>query len=216
MKKIITFGFLLMSFSVQATTDQFDTQDKIKIKEIKAYVETINPDSTCLDEYLKRRKQLIVKLSVSPLMIAAGGVSSFYGGALVGLGVAVATNASGWAPLTYAASGAVLGLGAGATGSSTNTVLAAVNLRNTNLIIQTIASQKMNIETDKVAGLYKNYLKKSDKDLSREQFLSRLLELDSAGTLCDGSLVKQPKIKFSSKLKHKVAKLKGVVLGVDS
>lgn len=216
MKKTLALGLMLISAPLFASSEEMDRSDKIKIKDIKAYVETINPDSTCLDEYLKRRKQLIVKLAASPVVIAAGGVASFYGGAVVGVGVAFATNAGGWAPLTYAAYGAVLGVGSSVAGTVTDEVLAAVNLRNTNLVIQAIASQKMDLESDKVDVLYSKYLKKSEKDLGKEEFLSKLLELDGKGSLCDGSLVNQPRIKLGPKLKFKVAKVKGIVSGVDS
>jgi hypothetical protein len=213
MKTIMFMILALSSFTLYA--DEGETK-KIPVKEIKAFVETINPETTCLDEYLKRRKQLILKLSASPVIMVAGTAASFYGGGLAGAGVAYVVKPDGWGALTYVVGGALLGVAAGAVSTTADTAITAVQLRNTNLVIQALASQQMQRESDKVEKLYAKYVKRSEKDLSKEEFLSKLMQLDAKGSLCDGSLVKQPKIKIGPKLQFKVAKLKGLVKGVDS
>jgi hypothetical protein len=211
MKMVTTFLILIMSYSLFASEDM----EKIKVKDIKEYVQTINPDSTCLDEYLKRRTQLIVKLSASPVIIAAGGVGSFYAGGVAGLGISVLAQADGWSALGYVVGGAVLGTAAGVAAGGTDTALTAINLRNTNFVIQALASIKMNLPSDKVERLYSKYLKKSSMDLSFEDFQDELVRMDEEGVLCDGSLVKQPKIKIGPKLKFKIPKLKQLIIGMD-
>jgi hypothetical protein len=211
MKMVTTLLMLIMSYSLFASEDV----EKIKVKDIKEYVQTINPDSTCLDEYLKRRTQLIVKLSASPVIIAAGGVGSFYAGGVAGLGISVLAQADGWSALGYVVGGAVLGTAAGVAAGGTDAALTAVNLRNTNLVIQALASRKMNLPSNKVERLYGKYLKKSSKDLAFEDFQDELVRMDEEGALCDGSLVKQPKIKIGPKLQFKIPKLKQLILGMD-
>ena len=58
----------------------------VKIKDVKELIAAIGPENTCMDEYLKRRKQLIIKLSLSPATIVAGTYAATLGGAFVGLG----------------------------------------------------------------------------------------------------------------------------------
>jgi hypothetical protein len=212
MKFIMFMILALSSFTLYAD----DTEvEKIPVKEIKAYVETINPETTCLDEYLKRRKQLIIKLSAAPVTVAVGTAASFYGGALAGAGAAYVIQPDGWGALTYVVGGAFLGVAAGAVSTTADTVATAVQLRNVNLIIQTLASHHMDRESDKVEKLYSKYLKKSERDLDQQEFVKRLVELDVSGKLCDGSLVKQTLVKLGPKLAFKVAKVKGLVRGVD-
>lgn len=213
MKFIMFMILALSSFTLYADDSEVE---KIPVKEIKAYVETINPETTCLDEYLKRRTQLIVKLSATPVIVAAGAVASFYGGAAAGAGIAYVVQPDGWGALTYVVGGAVLGAAGGAVATTADSAVTAVQLRNTNLIIQALASQLMQRESDRVEKLYAKYLKRSEKDLPQEEFLTKLMQLDEKGSLCDGSLVKQPKIKIGPKLQFKVAKLKGLVKGIDT
>lgn len=211
MKMLSIFLTLIMSFSVFAS----DKREKIKVKDIKEYVQTINPDSTCLDEYLKRRTQLIVKLSASPVIIAAGGIASFYAGGYAAYGASVLMGAQGWAGIGYAIGGFALGGVAGVAAGTTDAVVTAVNLRNLNYVIQALASEKMNLESDKKDILYAKYLKRSVKDLAREDFLKQLVKMDEEGILCDGSLVKQPKIKIGPKLQFKIPKLKALIKSMD-
>lgn len=200
-----------MSFSVFASEEK----EKIQIKDIKEYVQTINPDSTCLDEYLRRRKQLIVKLSASPLIIAAGGIASFYAGGYAAYGAAVLMGAQGWTGIGYAIGGFALGGVGGVAAGTTDAVVTAINLKNLNHVIQALASEKMNLESDRKEVLYAKYLKKSDKDLSRDDFFKKLVQMDEEGVLCDGSLVKQPKIKLGPKLQFKIPKFKTLVKSID-
>ncbi len=220
MNKIITLVALLMSCSLLAS----DGVERIKVKDIKKYVQTINPDSTCLDEYLKRRTQLIVQLSASPVIIAAGvggGLAGGFGAFLVStylLDVPLSVPDDwvlSWAISTHAEIGLLIGSVAGAAATVANATITAINLRNTNLIIQALASEKMNLESDRVFILYARYLMKSKKGLSLEDFKTELMKMDEEGVLCDGSLVKQPKIKIGPKLKFKIPKLNGLVLGMD-
>jgi hypothetical protein len=212
MKTIMFMILALSSFTLYA--DDIEGK-KIPVKEIKAYVKTINPDSTCLDEFLKRRNQLIIKLSASPAVLVAGTAGSLYGGALAGAAAVKIIQPGPWLDLGYVVGGAFLGAAGGAVSISADTVVTAVRLRNLNLVIQGVASELMNRETEKVQILHEKYSKRSERDLDQQEFLKRLMDLDASGKLCDGSLVKQPKIKLGPKLAFKVAKLKNIVQAVD-
>jgi hypothetical protein len=54
-------------------------------------------------------------------------------------------------------------------------------------------------------------VKYQNADLSQDEFVAKLLAADADGSLCDGSMVKQPKIRIGTKMQFKVAKLKDIV-----
>jgi len=202
---------ILMAFSILNV--QADAVEKLRIKEIKAHLETINPDSTCMDEYLKRRNQLIVKLTLSPVTMVAGTVASAYlglfSGAIIGK-----SFFDGWDALGAVILGGMAGTLAGGVYSVTDTVKTGVTLHKHTLVVKTVAENQLNRGDYYSNKLYDSYSRQSNKDeklpLPKDLFIKELVDLDSAGTLCDGSLVKQPRIKLGPKLKFKVAKSKNI------
>lgn len=203
---------LVILLSLSCSNLFADVVPKIKIKEIKAYLKTINPETTCMDEYLHRRKQLIVKLAVSPVLIVGGGVASTYVGGVAGGAIAsAAAGPNSWAVLGYAAGGAILGAAGGAGVAIADTTATALVLNNMTTIVKTLAEQHMNREENRTPVLYKKYIKRSKSEISQEEFVAKLMAADANGSLCDGSMVKQPKIRIGTKLQFKVAKLKDVV-----
>jgi hypothetical protein len=177
----------------------------VRIKDVKALIALIGPEKTCMDEYLKRRKQLIIKLSLSPVTIVAGTYAATLGGAFVGLGVVYVTGIDPFA-------GVILGmLGTGlATGIGTvaNTNIAAFQLADVDRILKTLAELNLNQPGKKSAKLYAKYAKNAEKPVDEQIFLGKLLELDHSGNLCDGSMVKKPILASGRKLKHKLARSK--------
>lgn len=206
MKKLLAIVLVIFCSNLFA-----DVTPKIKIKEIKAYLKTINPESTCMDEYLRRRKQLIVKLSVSPVLIVGGAVASTYVGAVTATAIAVAAGAESWGVMGYAIGGAGLGMVSGGGVLIADTTATAMVLNNLTIIVKTLAEQYMEREGVKTEQLYKKYVKRAKSDISKEEFLSKLMMADANGSLCDGSMVKQPSIRIGTKMQFKVAKLKDVV-----
>jgi hypothetical protein len=209
MKKLLTVILLVSSTNLLAGPQ------KVTIKEIKAHLQTINPESTCMDEYIARRKQLMIKLGLTPVVAVAGTMGSTYVGGMTGVAIGGASGAEGWSGLGYAIGGAMVGMATGVVAVGVDTTVTAVTLNNIDLILRTLAEYHLNVEGTKSEKLYSKYLKKSQTDLSKEEFLAKLIAADEDGTLCDGSWVKQPKIKIGPKLKFKVAKLKDLVKGVD-
>lgn len=190
--------------------------EKIKIKEIKELVKTSNPDTTCMDEYLKRRKELIIKLSVTPAAAVVGTVGGIYVGGTTGAGLANMAGVDGWGALGYGIMGALGGGAAGITIAAGSATATGITLANNILITKAVAEQQLNRSGNYSEKLYRKYLKKSKVDLSKEDFLNKLVDADQEGKLCDGSMVNQPKIKIGTKLKYKVAKLKDLVRYIDS
>jgi len=205
MKKLLTVMLLISCTNIFAVT----------IKDIKSHLKTINPDSTCMDEYLGRRKQLMIKLGLTPVVAVAGTVASTYVGGVAGVGLGMANNAEGWSGLGYAIGGAMVGAAAGVVAVGVDTTVTAVTLNNIDLILRTLAENHLGQEGMKSEKLYSKYLKKSAVDISKEEFITKLMKADADGTLCDGSMVKQPRIRIGTKLKFKVAKLKDMVRGLD-
>ena len=209
MKKILAVMLLVSCSNLLASTQ------KVTIKEIKAHLQTVNPDTTCMDEYVARRKQLMIQLGVTPVAAVAGTVASTYVGGAAGVAIGGAAGAEGWSGLGYAIGGAMVGAASGVIAVGVNATVTIVTLNNIDLILRTLGEHHLNVEGSKTDKLYSKYLKKSKTDLSKDEFLSKLLAADADGTLCDGTMVKQPRIKIGTKLKYKVAKLKDLVRGVD-
>ncbi len=209
MKFFISLVMIFSVFNVKA-----DDVDKIRIKEIKTHLETANPDSTCMDEYLKRRNQLIVKLTLTPVTMTAGTVASAYVGLFSGAVVAKSFSITGWDALGAVILGGMAGSLAGAVYTATDSVKTGVTLHKHTLIVKTVAENQLNRGEHYSNQLYESYSRQSHKDqklpLPKDLFIKELVELDTAGTLCDGSLVKQPRIKLGPKLKYKVAKSKTI------
>lgn len=206
MKKLLVILLTLSCSNLYA-----DVTPKVKIKEIKAYLQTINPETTCMDEYLKRRKQLIVKLAASPVLIVGAGAASTYAGAMTGGAIAGAAGAEGWGVMGYAIGGAAVGMVAGGGVMIADTTATALVLSNMTMIVKTLAEQHMNRDEIKTEKLYKKYIKRAKSDISQDEFVAKLMAADANGSLCDGSMVKQPKIRLGTKMQFKVAKLKDVV-----
>jgi hypothetical protein len=208
MKLMIAGLFLVLSTQIKAEVSE------IKIKDVKHIVQSLNPDSTCMDEYLKRRKQLIIGLTLTPVTAIAGSVTSAYAGAVTG--AVVAGTVGNVDALAAFVGGGTIGFFAGAGAVGVGTVASALTLANNILITKTLAEEYKG-ESDHYANkLHHKYLKHSKVDLSKDDFMKKLMAYDSAGLLCNGKMVKQPRIRLGPKLKFKVAKLKDLVRYMDS
>lgn len=181
---------------------------KVKISDVKKLIATIGADKTCMDEYLKRRKQLILKLALSPATIVAGTYAGTIGAGFIGVGIARALS---YDPL----GGVILGIFFGFVGTASATLidtnLAAFQLVDIDRILKVIAEQHLDVSGKKSAKLYKKYAKKSHSPVDEETFFRTLIELDESGKLCDGSLVKKPRFASGKKLKHKIARSKHLI-----
>lgn len=206
MKKLLVIMLTLSCSNLFA-----DVTPKVKIKEIKAYLKTINPDTTCMDEYIQRRKQLIVKLAVSPVVIVGGTAASTYVGGMSAAAIATSSGVDGWGALGYAIGGAALGMVSSGGALVADTTATALVLNNMTTIVKTLAEQHMNLDAVKTDELFNKYVKRAKSDISKDEFVAKLMAADANGSLCDGSMVKQPKIRLGTKLRYKVAKLKDVV-----
>lgn len=220
MKKLFIISLLL----IQSAYGQMPEEDEVvldstseeeavlTIKEVKALIKTMPQESTCMDEYLKRRRQLITKLSLTPITGAATIAASVYGGGVVAVAVATASGATGtWAGLGYMIGGGALGAVGSVAYVAYDTTKGAITLADNSLILKALAEQYLGREGIKSEKLYKKYLKKTENPvLSQQEFLQKIMELDASGKLCDGSLLKQPRVKFGSKLKYQIAKSKDI------
>ncbi len=190
--------------------EALDTQ-VVKIRDVRKLITEIGAENTCMDEYLKRRKQLIVKLSLSPVTLVAGTYIGTMGAGLLGIGVASIAGAD-------ALAGVVLGMVGGFYGTSVGIIAdsrsAALQLVDIDRIVKALAEQHLNQPAQKSAKLYAKYAKKSESPLDEQSFYGKILELDNSGKLCDGSMVKKPIWASGRKLKHKLARTKQLALSI--
>lgn len=194
---------------VEATVEE---ETNVTIKEVKDLVATLPQEATCLDEYLKRRKQMIAKLALVPVTATAAVMGSVYVGGMAAAGISNLANVEGWSALGYV----ILGATGGAVVSSAyvlyDTTKSTMDTIDNNMMIKMLAEQYLGREGAKTEKLYQKYLKSNPENaLSKAELVSKVLELDKTGGLCDGSLVKQPKFKIGFKLKYKVAKSKDII-----
>ena len=193
------------------------TGDAIRIKDIREALKQMDPSTTCMDEMVKRRGQLIWKLALEPLSGAGLFTGAIASGAYLGKTLATFHgNPSGWADLA----GAVTGMFLGGLGSiiytGTDTTVAVVRLSRLQLILKALGEQHAGRSGKYSEKLYLSYEEKSKSaPMSRERFLEKLLDSDRSGSLCDGSMVKQPLIRIGSKLKFQVAGSRDFIRSLD-
>lgn len=214
---ILSLVFALPTFANETPEVEYSespeelAQDVIRIRDVKEFISTMNPDATCLDEYLQRRKQLVGKLILSPVIIAAGTSVGFMAGAYGTLGIIhLVGNPGSWSSLGYIVFG---GLATGAAVGGTTLAdsgFSIFDFRDIDLISKALAEQYLGQSGTKSEKLYANYSKKNPNAIPSEEFFQRLMELDQNGKLCDGSMVKQPRIRLGFKLKYKVARTRNL------
>ena len=179
--------------------------DEVKIKDVKKLITEIGPENTCMDEYLKRRTNLIIQLSLTPVTVVAGTYVGAMGVGLAGVGLASALATD---KLVGFAFGLTVGGLAGSGGTISASSIAAVQLADIDRIVKALAEQHLNQPGEKSGKLYAKYVKKSENPVDEQTFLGKLLELDNSGNLCDGSMVKKPRLASGRRLKHKLARSK--------
>ncbi|NDG85675.1 MAG: hypothetical protein EBX52_11660 [Proteobacteria bacterium] len=185
-----------------ATADEAKT---IRISEIREYLENTDGSKTCMDEIFKRRRQLILKLSLKPVLAPIEFAGSVFVLAKAGQALGSASHGE-MADLA----GAVTGMFLGGVGviiyTGIDTTLTAVQLHRTNLILKALGEQyfgKPGVKTDELYSLYLEHA--GAEPLTKDQVVATLIDLDREGALCDGRLKKQPRIRIGSVLKHRVA-----------
>jgi hypothetical protein len=240
MKKIVLFLSLIYSFSSFSNVisgEELEAQNAdlssaevftspeelstVKIKEIKDYLASVDANSTCLDEMLQRRKQLILKLSFAPVVGPIAVVGSSIGLGIVGGVVGAANNPpGGFGDLAGVVTGMFFGGLFSAVTFGVDTTKSIISVVRLNNMIKVLGEQYLNRSGKKSEKFYQYYLKKSSTDeLDKEAFLAKLLDHDRDGSLCDGTMVKKPwlfKKYRSKKLKYKVANTKDFVKYLNS
>ena len=189
-----------------------EEESHISIREVKDLARSLPVDSTCLDDYLKRRTQHITNLALTPVYVTAAVAGGSYAGGATAAGVAAVTGVQGWGALGYIIVGGAAGAGLSVAYVAYDTTKSALGMIDNNLMLKVLSEQYLNKEGPKTQKLYQKYLKKAGRDhLSKDEFVAKLMEADANGNLCDGTLVKQPRFKIGFKLKYKVAKSKDFI-----
>lgn len=162
----------------------------IRVKEIREYLKTADVTRTCMDEMVKLRGRMILKLSLKPIE----GIIEFAGGAYLGFfaGAMIAGGpAKGWDALLGGVLGAFAGMGGAIIYTGVDTSVTSVKLHRLNLILKALGEQAMGRAGSKTDALYDFYSHRSSSvPMSKEAFVSRLIEADRNGSLCDGSMIR--------------------------
>ncbi len=186
--------------------------EKVKVNEIKGLVQDLGSEATCLDEYLQRRKQLLIKFAVTPVVLTASAAAAVVVGGYAGVGIAAATGqgAHGWTALGYFIGGAMIGSASTVLVVTADTTASGINYYDNDLMMKALGEYYLEREGEKMNKLYSKVTKKMTDKPSYEEFVDKLVSMDQSGELCDGSLVKQPLVKLGFKLKYKLARPKNL------
>lgn len=203
---------LFFLFSLPLAEGASEAQKKNSIREIKEWLETSDQSQTCLDEYLKRRKELGLKIGFAPIIIAGSTVVGGYGGALAGAGVFELSGIpyGGLGNVVALAIGGVVGSTFGLTLGTTEEVLSLVNFFQNQALLRLLYETKTTTG-EMVEKFYQHFkITFPQSSLTRQKFVEELSYLDSIGVLCDGSLVKNSRYKKGKKLKQNLATKKEI------
>jgi hypothetical protein len=223
--------FLTLTLSAQAAStindedlvilDESESKSlSYSIKEIKAYTKTLPQDQTCLDDYLLRRKRLLVQTIASPAIVAGGAFTGAATGLVVGsltysllyklLGV-LSDPTGGWQQLGYMIGGGVLGGAGSGVYALTSSVLSTYRLIDSQRVLKAMMEAHQNEIGVSTQFLFQKFKKHySDSQSNIEDFSAFLLENDKNGTLCDGSKNRLKKRLFKKSLKYKISRSKDI------
>jgi hypothetical protein len=202
---------------VQVVDVSEDGEITYSIKEIKTYVKTLESSSTCLDDYLKRRKNIIIKLSASPFMLAAAVPASALAGVAVGsvtysllyniLGL-LRDPTGGWEKLIYIIFGGGVSGIAGGVYVLADSGISVVRLIDTQRLLKaTMEAHQGRIGVSTHFLFEKFKARYPHSSLSVGDFSSYLLQSDRDGTLCDGSKNRMKRRwPFKNSLRYKLAR----------
>jgi hypothetical protein len=197
----------VLGFMLTVSTIVHADVEKTTIKEIKKWSQSVPAETTCVDDYLLRRRQLGIRMGLTPLVIAGSTAVGVFGGSFIGYNLFVLSGAPvmGFADLAALAAGGTLG-GAAALGiSSTTSTLAVVDFVRTQNLLRLVyeCRQEGGLAVD---GFYEAYEKNyPGQPMTKEEFMSAIEELDTTGKLCDGSIVNPKRYKKGKKLKQRLA-----------
>ena len=207
----LSLGLMLILPSLSFA--QAEELPNIRIKDVKVWIRNQDPQLTCADDYLKRRKQLAFKMGLAPVSIVAASAAGFFAGGVIGHAAYSMTTAStgSWADLGYTVGGAALGTFAGAGITVASTTIGTVDFFNIQRLLKAI------VESHTTSGkaltvLHRKYSEQYPEDLlSIQDFTTKLAELDLTGKLCDGSIVAPKRHKKGRRLKQNLATKKEIL-----
>lgn len=187
--------------SIQAVQIPYDTVQQV-------IENSIGVHNTCMDDYLKRDKQLSKFLIWAPPSAVLAVPASFFIGGFTA--AALTAGRSGWDALGWVIFGA---FGAATITTATFATLQIskgiefIRVRKMNYLINAAHNQHYNSKTLK--KFVKRYNKKYPKDgLSIEQIAAMIVELDQKEMLCNNEVRKRKRVR---KLKHRLAYRKHVM-----
>tara|TARA_Y100000780_G_scaffold232300_1_gene262513 strand:- start:237 stop:926 length:690 start_codon:yes stop_codon:yes gene_type:complete len=151
----------------------------------------IGMDNTCLDEYLNREKELRNWLIWTPPLAIAATPAAAVAGGFIGGGIAKALTIGGWDALGYAIGGGMVGFGAGIVAFVSIEVVSGVRFYYNRQLIHLITeSNSNNLEGENLNEFLADYKDTYPSDhIDGELFSKAIIDLDSSGRLCDGSLL---------------------------
>jgi hypothetical protein len=208
----ILFSMLII-LTCLVSSKSFAQSENTKIREVNDWQRSLTPAESCVDEYFKRRRNLIIKMSASPVLMAgamAGGafVGGAGGGAAFALGLIQQNGV--FAELAAIVGGAFVGIFTGTVGEGLDSTFTVINFfRNQNLL--RLIYEVHHDGGVAVNGFYQEFKELyPDSQLGVEEFSTFIRSNDETGKLCDGSLASPRRLRTGNKLKHRLATRKDI------
>jgi hypothetical protein len=212
--KMIMFSLALFISNLFAASHDYShlKVSDVKVKDIRNWLRETGEPNTCVDEYFKRRKQLTIKLGLTPFVIPGSTIAGLVGGAYGGVGIFRLSGLprGNYADLAALAIGAMFGTVGGFGTGLTQEVSALINFfRNQDLL--KVIFESRNEEGESLNNFFINFRRHyPESSISRDKFKEEILHMDESGKLCDGSIVNPRRSKNGSKLKQRLATKKEI------
>ncbi|MDC0255195.1 hypothetical protein OAK75_09850 [Bacteriovoracales bacterium] len=198
--KNVLFLFCFLSLGLGLSAKEIKIGNKKVVRSVKDVLKAgkIKTSKTCLDEYVKRNRQLWKKMGFGALKTLGGSAGTGAGVGVVGGAAAGATMLGGaegalWVAILGGGAGGFIGLAIGGVALVGYEGTQIARFVKNNQIIRVIANSRDQLHDGKhLKRFRKKYFRKFPKDkrhLNANQFSAAIVDIDTSGILCDGSLV---------------------------
>lgn len=192
---------------VNAAEETFDRNGngRVSVREVRKQLKegTLDLDKTCLDEYGRRSRNLMIAAGITPPATAGVGVAAAYGAIWATAAGTVAT--AGLGAIILAIFAGFVTIAAFAVGLVTFETLHIVRLIKNNKLIKFIA-EAWDGKGKTLNKYFKRFKKKYRRNgtLTVAQFAEAVVAADNSGAFCDGSLRgRGPEAKLRKRLARK-------------
>jgi len=204
MKKTLAIFCSIGLLAAQAQALDFsNSRGKVTLNSIRHNLEKVDKRQTCLDEYMKRDRSLVLRTGLGTGLGLPAAGAGIIGGAIVAAPL-LFVGAGSLVIATAVTGGAVVGIPLGLL-SGVSAIQLGQNRYVMRLVAQSYEGEGKRLDWfhKRIKNKYRRKFGKRIDDLSKQELASKIVRLDRSGALCDGTLTGK-----SGKLKKRLARPK--------